>query len=116
MSMETLELHEKDEKRESFSRARSWSIAFHVVLSSVTLFAVVIMLNYLAHRHNHRLFVSNRVARKLTPLTLRVLSELTNNVKVVVFYDRTESLFSSVSSLLKEYQAHSPKIDLEFVD
>ncbi len=113
--MQAAEL-EKQEERLSFSRARSWNIAFHVVLSSLALLAVIAMLNYLGDRHNHRIYLNNAAAHKLTPLTLRVLTELTNNVKVIVFYDRSESLFGSVSSLLKEYQAHSPKIDLEFVD
>lgn len=116
MSVATPERPNDRGTRESFSRARTWSIAFHVVLSSIALLAVVLMLNYLAHRHNHRFYLSNAASHKLTPLTLKILSELTNTVKVTVFYDRTETLFGSVSSLLKEYQTHSPKIDLEFVD
>ena len=104
------------DRKVSFTRGRKWSIGFHVVLSSIALLAVISMLNYLAHRHNHRFYVSNPVAQKLTPLTLRTLEELTNAVKVVCFFDRTDPLFGAVSTLLKEYQARSSKIDLEFVD
>jgi hypothetical protein len=82
----------------------------------LALFLVVGMLNYLAHRHNRRFYVSNPAAHKLTPFTLQILSGLSTNVKVVVFYDRREPLFGAVSALLKEYQSHTPKIDLEFVD
>jgi ABC-2 type transport system permease protein len=111
-----METEELTERKVSFTRGRRWSIGFHVVLSSIALLAVISMLNYLAQRHNHRFYVSNPVTQKLSPLTLRTLNELTNTVKVVCFFDRTDGLFGAVSTLLKEYQARSPKIDLEFVD
>jgi ABC-type uncharacterized transport system involved in gliding motility auxiliary subunit len=100
----------------SFTRGRSWSISFHVVLSSLALLGLIAMFNYLAHRHNHRLYLSQVSAHKLTPLTLQTLANLTNTVKVICFFDRREGLFGAVAQLLKEYQARSSKIELEFVD
>lgn len=105
-----------EEREESFTRGRPWSIGFHVVLSAVALLALVIMANYLAHRHNQRLYISDAAGQKLSPTTQRVLAQLTNDVKMIVFYDRTEGLFGAVASLAKEYAAHSKHIDLEFVD
>ena len=105
-----------DGQQESFSRGRAWAIAFHVVLSSIAFLALVVMGNYLAHRHNQRLYLSKGSAQKLSPLTLRVLANLTNDVKAIVFFDRREALFGSVSTLIKEYQTHSTHIDVEFVD
>jgi hypothetical protein len=102
--------------RPSFSRARTWNIGFHVILSSIALLAVFSMLNYLAHRHNHRIYLSNPALQKLSPLTVRTLSELTNTVKIVCFFDRREPLFGPVSALLKEFEALTDKIELEFVD
>jgi ABC-type uncharacterized transport system involved in gliding motility auxiliary subunit len=113
--METLET-KRPANAPSFSRARSWNIGFHVVLSSIALLAVLGMLNYLAHRHDQRFYLASAARHKLTPLTLQILGTLTNKVKVIVFFDRREPLFSSVANLAKEYQAHSPNIDLEFVD
>jgi len=112
--MET-DFQEQDIKP-SFSRGRKWGIGLQVFISTLSLLAVVVMLNYLAHRHDYRFYVSASSKQKLTPLTLQVLANLTNNIKVIVFYDRGERLFSQVANLAKEYQAHSPKIDLEFVD
>ncbi len=100
----------------SFTRGRAWNISFHVVLSSLALLGVIAMLNYLAHRHNQRLYLSQVAAHKLTPLTLQTLANLTNTVKVICFYDRSEALFGAVATLLKEYQARSSKIELEFID
>ena len=102
--------------RPSFARGRSLSIALHVVISAVAFLPLCVMLNYLAHRHNQRLYLSQVAAHKLTPLTLQALSNLTNSVKVICFFDRREPLFGAVASLLKEYQARSSKIELEFVD
>ena len=102
--------------RPSFTRGRVWNIGFHVILSSLALLAVCAMVNYLAHRHNQRIYLSNPASQKLSPLTLRTLAELTNTVKIVCFFDRREPLFGAVSSLLKEYEARTDKIELEFVD
>ena len=111
-----METEELTTRKVSFTRGRTWSITFHVLLSSIAFLAVISMLNYLAHRHDQRIYLSNPAAQKLSPLTLRTLAELTNSVKIVCFFDRTEALFGTVSSLLKEYQARSPRIELEFVD
>jgi hypothetical protein len=110
------EMANEEISKPSFTRGRPWAVTFHVLLSSVALLAVISMLNYLAHRHNQRLYLSQVSAHKLTPLTLQTLANLTNTVKIICFYDRREGLFGAVAQLLKEYQSRSSKIDLEFVD
>jgi ABC-2 type transport system permease protein len=109
-------LRELEEREESFTRGRAWGIGFHVVLSAVALLALVIMVNYLAHRHNQRLYISDAAGQKLSATTQRVLAQLTNDVKMIVFFDRTDSLFGPVAGLAKEYSVHSKHINLEFVD
>lgn len=111
-----MQTEELTDQKPSFTRGRKWNITFHVLLSSVALFALIGMLNYLAHRHDERIYLSNPAAQKLSPLTLRTLDDLTNKVKIVCFFDRRETLFGAVSSLLKEYQGRSSQIELEFVD
>src|ERR1051325_9653454 len=111
-----MDVEDIEEQKASFSRNRAWSMAFHVLLSSLAFLALMVMANYLAHRHNIRLYASRGAAQKLSPVTLRVLANLTNDVKVIVFFDRREALFGAVSTLIKEYQARSRRIDLEFVD
>ncbi len=111
-----MQVEEIPQLEESFTRGRAWSIGFHVIVSALALLALVVMVNYLAHRHNQRLYISDAAGQKLSPSTQRVLAQLTNDVKMIVFFDRTDSLFGAVASLAKEYQAHSKHIDLEFVD
>jgi hypothetical protein len=77
-------------------------VSFHVVVSSLALLAVMGMLNYLARRHDQRLYLSQVSTHKLTPLTLQTLEGMTNTVKIVCLYDRAEALFGTVASLLKE--------------
>lgn len=105
-----------DQPNPSFARHRKWAIGFHVTVSILAALALVAMFNYLGSRYNSRFYASDLAAQKLTPLTQQVLNSLTNKVKVIVFYNRAEPLFSSVSSLIKEYAARSPNLDVEFVD
>ena len=87
-----------------------------MILSIVAFLAIVGMLNYLAHRHNSRFYLSRSASQKLSPLTLSVLKSLTNTVRVTVFFNRNEPLFNSVASLIEEYGARSKKLEIEFID
>src|SRR4051812_36581360 len=102
-----------DAKKPSFSKGRKWRIGFHVVVATLSAFALVVMANYLAARHSIRVDWSNSGANKLSASTLRVLGGLTNNVKVIVFFDRNEPLFGQVASMIKDYQLHCAKLDVE---
>ena len=100
----------------SFSPARKWSISLNVLVSTLTLLAVILMLNYLAARHFWRMPLSFHAQTELSPLTQRVLAGVTNPVKAVVFFDKQEPLFDSVWGLLKEYRFTCPKLEVEVVD
>jgi hypothetical protein len=100
----------------SFTRGRKWRIGFNVTVAIVSAFALVVMANYLAARHAIRYNWSNAAANQLSPLTTRVLKSLTNTVKVTVFFVPGETMFSSVAGLIKDYQAVTPKLEVDFVD
>jgi ABC-2 type transport system permease protein len=105
-----------EDAKPSFSKGRKWRIGFHVVVATLSAFALVVMANYLAARHSIRFDWSNAGANKLSASTLRALNSLTNTVKVIVFFDRNEPLFGQVSSMIKDYQLHCAKLDVEFID
>jgi len=105
-----------NDSKPSFSRARKWSISLNVVLSILALLAVMLMLNYLAARHYWRLPLSFHAQTELSPITHRVLSSVTNPVKVIVFFEKQEPLFDSVWGLLKEYRFNCAKLTVEAVD
>src|ERR1051326_311732 len=99
-----------------FSPRRNWSISLNVLVSSLAVLALVLMLNYLAARHFERFSISSTARIELSPLTLRVLNSLTNDVKVIVYFNKQEPLYDAVWSLLKEYKLRNGRIKLETVD
>ncbi|MDX1952025.1 MAG: Gldg family protein [Verrucomicrobiota bacterium] len=103
-------------ERPTFSPFRKWNVGLHVILAVIAFFAIVTMANYLSARHSTRFHLSEAASQKVSPLTAQMLSSLTNKVKVIVFFDRTEPLFPAVAGLIKEYQVRSPQIEVEFVD
>jgi ABC-type uncharacterized transport system involved in gliding motility auxiliary subunit len=102
--------------RPSFSTGRRWNAALLVSISTLAVLALVVMANYLAARHYHRHTWSADDREALSPLTLEVLRSLTNQVKVIVFYDPDEPLYSHVTAMLKEYSRRNPRVQLEVIN
>src|SRR5436853_66528 len=100
----------------SFSTARKWSISLNVLVSSATVLALVLMVNYLAARHFTRVSLCPRAQVTLSPRTFKVLDSLTNEIKVTVYFNKEEMLFKPVWALLKEYRFRNSKITIEMVD
>ncbi len=102
----------------SFSTGRRFGAGFNVFVSAVAALAVLVMVNYLSARHYHRFQWANGAQPPLSPLTLRLLHSLTNDVKVVVFFDTDpeSSLYQLVAGSLSEYQSASPHIVVETID
>jgi hypothetical protein len=105
-------------KLSKLSPLRRWGIALSVLLSVVSVLAVVVMANYLSSRHYARFHVTGDTRYQLSPLTRHLLRTLTNEVRVVVFFepDPQATLYSAVKSLITEYQMASPMLKVEFVD
>jgi hypothetical protein len=87
--------------RPSFSVARKWNITLSVLLSLAAMAAIVVMANYLALRYYKRIHWTANEMYKLSPLTEQILHSLTNEVKVTLFFDRTEPLYRAVAALIK---------------
>jgi ABC-2 type transport system permease protein len=104
------------EKRPSFSMGRRWSISLNVVLSIIAVLAMVGMINYLAARHFRRIPVSALAQSELSPQTHRILQSVTNNVHVIIYYDREDDLYELIHGLLKEYKFANGRIGVETVD
>jgi ABC-type uncharacterized transport system involved in gliding motility auxiliary subunit len=104
--------------QDSFSRGRRWVILLHVLVSCAAMLAVAAMINYLASRHFKRFQWTADTRYRLSPITHSMLDALTNDVKVIVFFDADphDSLYLSVKGLINEYQLACPKLDVEYVD
>ena len=53
---------------------------------------------------------------QLSPRTLSLLHSITNPVKVILYYDKKEPLYTTVQDLLNEYARANPKISVRTVD
>ena len=101
----------------SFVPDRRLRTGFSVLLATVSLFAILVMVNYLAvTRPAWRYDLTARDSLKLSPLTLQTLAALTNEMKVTVLFDVKSDLFPHVSSLLREYSAQSRLLRIEIID
>lgn len=100
----------------SFSVGRKWSLSLNVLLSVLAVLALVLMVNYMAARHFTRLPVSAATTVELSSLTKRVLASVTNEVKVIVYFDKDAPLYDSVQALLKEYKFANANIMVKTVD
>lgn len=100
----------------SFSSRRRWGIFFSVIISIVATVALVIMLNYLGARYYARFAWNADTSMQLSPQTLALLKSITNQVKVVVYYDKNDRLYRPITDWLKEYQLTNPKISVRTVD
>jgi hypothetical protein len=100
----------------SFSIARRWGTGLNVVLLTLVVLAVVTMVNYVSRDYARRWHWSLRTKNDLSPRTQTFLKSLTNDVQVVVYFDRDDGIYSTVVGLLQEYQLANPRIKVERVD
>ena len=101
---------------QSFSWARRWSASLNLLISVAAVLALVAMVNYLAIRHFTRFHWNKDTEAALSTRTREVLATLTNQVKVIVYFNSEDALFPRIKGLLKEYQFASPRIEVQYVD
>jgi len=104
------------EPKPSFSRHRKWRFGFDAMVRTAVVFAVVVMVNYLANRYYHRQFLSEQTRIHLSPRTVSVVNALTNQVKVTLYYDKEDRLYPDVLALLNEYRNLNPRLQITTVD
>jgi hypothetical protein len=100
----------------SFSPARKWGAGLHVFFIIFLVLSVVVMVNYLSHDYYTRFYLSTRTRNELSLRTLKLLESITNNVRVTIYYDRNDSMFSTIADLLEEYHRANPKVYVRSID
>jgi hypothetical protein len=100
----------------TFSRGRKWSIGFDVVLRTTVVLTVVGMLIYLSGRYFQRFHLSSQTRIELSSLTVNLLRSITNEVKIILYYDKEDRLYSTVSALAHEYRSLNPRLQVVSVD
>lgn len=100
----------------SFSRGRRFSLSLNTLVSVLAVSALIAMFNYLAARHFTRWGWSATAQGPLSALSLRVLEATTNEVRVTVYFDRTEPMFEMCLNLLKAYANANSRVVIDVVD
>jgi hypothetical protein len=101
----------------SFSPRRKWAIAFSVTVATAAVFLILLGINYLSSRYFFkRFYLSTDTRVQLSPRTISVLKGLTNHVLVTIYYDKDETLYGDIVSLLNEYQSHTRNLTVKTVD
>jgi ABC-type uncharacterized transport system involved in gliding motility auxiliary subunit len=104
------------EPKASFSPWRKFGIALNVIVVIVAALAVVVALNYLSRQYFTRWQWSSRTRIQLAPRTVGLLHSLTNRVRVTLYYDKKEPLYSTIRALLDEYSRLNRNITVQTVD
>jgi hypothetical protein len=99
----------------SFSRARQWSLSLNTLVAVLAVLALVLMANYLAARHFTRWSWTAGAQAQLSPLSLRVLSGVTNPVRVTLYFDKDDPLYELCYNLLKTYRYANDQIQIDLV-
>jgi hypothetical protein len=102
--------------RPSFSPGRKWTIGFNIALTLLGVMAVVGMVNYLSGNYFQRFYLSNLTRVELSPRTLDLLRTMTNHVKVTLYYDKDQPLYTELTELLKEYRLNNTRLEVNTVD
>ncbi|MEJ7604761.1 MAG: GldG family protein [Bryobacteraceae bacterium] len=95
-------------------KARQTKFTGYVTVYAVIILAILVLVNWLANRHNKSYDTTANKRFSLSDQTIKVVKELKQDVKIRVF-DRTEQI-ARARDLLDRYDALSPKLSVDYVD
>lgn len=96
-------------------RHRLW-ITLNTGAALLLALAVTLMVNYLSFRHYYRADWSRTQLYKLSSKTTSLLESLKKPVEVTVFFQPGNVLYEDIHNLLREYQFHSSRLNIQWVD
>ncbi len=86
------------------------------VVAVVLVVALVVMVNWLAGRRWARADLTSTKVYSLSEKTENILSDLQEEVRVVVFMTPASSIYDQVRELLERYKTVSDKITVDYID
>ncbi len=96
-------------------RHRIW-IGLHTGIAILLAVVMILMVNYLSYRHYHRIDVSANKTYTLSEKTTGLLDSLETPIEITVFFQPGHVLYEDIQNLLREYQFHSDKLRISWVD
>lgn len=86
------------------------------LLTVVLIGFLFIMGNYLSSRHYARWDLTKQQMTAISDQTRQILSQLTEPLSIIIFYQSNHRLYPLVKDLLTEYERISPQVQVEYVD
>lgn len=102
--------------KKSFSAWKRRALGLDLVVRTVVVLAVVAMVNYLGARWSQRFFLNATARYELSPRTTGLLKSITNDVRIIVYYDQENPVFPAITTMLREYRQANSHLHLETVD
>lgn len=109
-------MDDEPQLKKSFSAWLRWGHTFDVLLRTALVLGVVVMVNYLGGRWYERFRLNAEARQPLSPRTVGLLQSITNEVKIILYFDRNEPLYNLVTALLDDYQEVNPRLRVTTVD
>jgi hypothetical protein len=105
-----------EKSQPSFSPGRRFAIGLNMLVRTALVLAVLVMVVALSNRYFHRVYLSSHTRVELSPRTVNFVKTITNRVKVTLYFNRDEEMYSTITALLAEYRALNPRLSVTTVD
>tara|TARA_B100001123_G_scaffold162711_1_gene187561 strand:- start:385 stop:1842 length:1458 start_codon:yes stop_codon:yes gene_type:complete len=99
-----------------FSLSHRWSGWINLCFSVISVLILAIAFNCFSYRHYQRASWADNLQHKLSARTEQLLTDMTNEVDIIVFYDRTESTYRMVDELLQKYKHINKNLTINSID
>lgn len=100
----------------SESQKRRLMYGSNALIFLLILLTILIVVNYLANQHPHRMDLTENKRQSLSEQTVKLIHNLQQPVTILCFYKEDDPQKAMLENLLNIYQYHSEKIDVQFVD
>lgn len=104
------------ETQDSFSAHHRWSGWLNLLFAGLAVLILATTLNYLSHRNYNRNTWAENLENDLSPRTLELLAQISHDVEIIIFFDRTEPTYRMVDELLQKYAQLNPRLKIRSVD
>ncbi len=88
----------------------------NVFLMILIALIVFVLVNYINYRHYKRYDWTQSSLYSLSDKTKKILSSLNEPLEIIVLYQPTHNLYTSIQDLLKEYSYINNKMKIEYID
>ena len=102
------------ENLRSFLGERSTKYGTSTVLASLIFIAILVILNFIAYRHNHRFDLTSERVFSLSPQSVQVLNGLTNDLRMEAFVEGGAN--PELDDLLRNYASASSRVTFRLID